>query len=123
MGRRPVALLQTYEPEHDPVGEAYAVAPGDVGLHFLLGGRGPRGADLWAAIGPLVVGFCFADPRVDRIVVEPDAANERAHARMRALGFEVAEGCAWGEGRAPRVPAARPRARPARPGGEGSGAG
>ncbi|MCO7271820.1 GNAT family N-acetyltransferase [Cellulosimicrobium cellulans] len=86
----PVALLQTYEPEHDPVGEAYPVRPGDVGAHLLLGARGPRGADLWGAVGPLMVAFCFADPRVDRVVVEPDAANARAHARMRALGFETA---------------------------------
>lgn len=86
----PVALLQTYEPGHDPVGEAYDVEPGDVGAHFLLGARGPRGADLWAGVGPLIVAFCLADPRVERIVVEPDAANERAHARMRALGFETA---------------------------------
>jgi RimJ/RimL family protein N-acetyltransferase len=93
----PVALLQTYEPEHDPVGEAYPARPGDAGAHFLLGARGPRGADLWGAVGPLLVGFCFADPRVDRLVVEPDAANERAHARIRALGFEVADRVRVGE--------------------------
>ncbi|MFF2266896.1 GNAT family N-acetyltransferase [Cellulosimicrobium cellulans] len=93
----PVALLQTYEPEHDPVGEAYPALPGDVGAHFLLGARGPRGADLWGAVGPLLVAFCFADPRVDRLVVEPDAANVRAHARIRALGFEVAERVRVGE--------------------------
>jgi RimJ/RimL family protein N-acetyltransferase len=93
----PVALLQTYEPEHDPVGEAYPVRPGDVGAHFLLGARGPRGTDLWGAVGPLLVAFCFADARVDRVVVEPDAANARAHARMRALGFEVADRVRVGE--------------------------
>src|SRR5690606_25029633 len=52
----PVALLQTYEPAHDPVADAYVVRPGDVGAHFLLGGRGPRGTRLWDALGPLVVG-------------------------------------------------------------------
>ena len=93
----PVALLQTYEPEHDPVGEAYPARPGDVGAHFLLGARGPRGTDLWGAVGPLLVAFCFADARVDRVVVEPDAANARAHARMRALGFEVADRVRVGE--------------------------
>jgi hypothetical protein len=87
----PVALLQTYEPEHDPVGETYPVQPGDVGVHFLLGGRGPRGTDLWAAVAPVLVAFCFAHPDARRIVVEPDVANERAHARMRALGFETGD--------------------------------
>lgn len=88
---RPVALLQTYEPEHDPVGACYDVLPGDVGVHFLLGGRGPRGTDLWAVLGAVLVEFLFADPAARRVVVEPDVANARAHARMRALGFEIGE--------------------------------
>ncbi|WP_264030513.1 GNAT family N-acetyltransferase [Cellulosimicrobium sp. SH8] len=107
----PVALLQTYEPEHDPVGEAYPARPGDAGAHFLLGARGPRGADLWGAVGPLLVGFCFADPRVDRLVVEPDAANELAHARIRALGFEVADRVRVGEKNAVLAFLTRERAR------------
>lgn len=88
---RPVALLQTYEPEHDPVGECYDVLPGDVGVHFFLGDRGPRGTDLWAVLAAVLAEFLFADPAARRVVVEPDVANVRAHARMRALGFELGE--------------------------------
>ena len=32
----PVALFQTYEPLHDPVGEAYPARAGDIGIHLLL---------------------------------------------------------------------------------------
>ncbi|MBD5787447.1 acetyltransferase [Cellulosimicrobium terreum] len=88
---QPVALLQTYEPEHDPVGTCYDVLAGDVGVHFFLGGRGPRGTDLWAVLGAVLAEFLFADPSVLRVVVEPDVANQRAHARMRALGFDIGE--------------------------------
>ena len=108
----PVALLQTYEPAHDPVADAYVVRPGDVGAHFLLGGRGPRGSRLWDALGPLVVGFCLDDPRADRVVVEPDTANDRAHARMRTLGFEVAEPVRVGDKDALLAFLTRERARP-----------
>ena len=31
----PVAIFQTYEPQHDPVGEAYAVQEGDLGVHLV----------------------------------------------------------------------------------------
>jgi len=93
----PVVLLQTYEPAHDPVGESYAVQPGDVGMHLFLGGRGPAGTDLWRVLGAVLVEFLFADPWVRRVVVEPDVANERAHARMRALGFETTEQVRVGE--------------------------
>ena len=93
----PVVLLQTYEPAHDPVGESYAVQPGDVGMHLFLGGRGPAGTDLWRVLGAVLVEFLFADPWVRRVVVEPDVGNQRAHARMHALGFETTEQVRVGE--------------------------
>ncbi|MCB7137482.1 GNAT family N-acetyltransferase [Cellulosimicrobium marinum] len=93
----PVVLLQTYEPAHDPVGEAYAVLPGDVGMHLFLGGRGPRGTHLWGVLGAVLVDFLFADERVRRVVVEPDVANALAHGRMRAMGFETTEPVRVGE--------------------------
>ena len=40
---RPVALLQTYWPEHDPVGDCYQVQPGDFGLHLLVAPTDTRG--------------------------------------------------------------------------------
>ncbi|WP_395244976.1 GNAT family N-acetyltransferase [Agromyces sp. MMS24-K17] len=83
----PIVLLQTYEPEHDPVGERYDVEPGDAGIHFFLGGRGAPTAGLMTRVFVALGGFLFADPAVRRIVVEPDVGNDRAVALMTRLGF------------------------------------
>ncbi|WP_341976331.1 GNAT family N-acetyltransferase [Microbacterium sp. LWO13-1.2] len=83
----PIVLLQTYEPEHDPLGEVYDVQPGDAGIHFLLGGRGERVPGYTARVGGVIAEFLFARPEVDRIVVEPDIRNERAIDRIRRSGF------------------------------------
>ncbi|WP_394553670.1 GNAT family N-acetyltransferase [Agromyces sp. MMS24-JH15] len=85
----PVALVQTYEPAHDPVGECYEVREGDVGLHFFLGGRGAPTAGLTTRVAIALGGFVFADPRARRVVVEPDLANGRAVALLERLGFAL----------------------------------
>ncbi|MEW1552124.1 GNAT family N-acetyltransferase [Streptomyces tsukubensis] len=89
----PVALFQTYEPAADPLGDCYEVRPGDVGVHLLIGPAaggvpdGERGftAGLMAAL----LGYVFDDPAARRIVVEPDARNEKAIGRMLSAGFEA----------------------------------
>ncbi|WP_407319000.1 GNAT family N-acetyltransferase [Isoptericola halotolerans] len=81
----PVALVQLYHPEDDPVATAYDVRPGDVGAHFF------KGADLdWRVVGTSLLAFAFACPAVRRIVVEPDVRNRAAIARTAAMGFELA---------------------------------
>lgn len=120
----PVALLQTYEPAEDPVGERYPVRPGDVGVHLLLGARGPAVAGFTTLLADVLFGFAFATPGADRVVVEPDVRNARALDRMRALGFEAADvvevhgktaqlafltRAAWSEGRAARAEVQRAR--------------
>ncbi|TDN91749.1 GNAT family N-acetyltransferase [Microbacterium sp. BK668] len=84
----PVALLQTCEPEHDPVGARYPVQAGDVGIHFLLGARGAPVASFTTRLAAAIAGFLFAPPAAQRIVVEPDRANDLAVDRMLRLGFE-----------------------------------
>lgn len=85
----PVVLLQTYEPENDPVGEVYDAKPGDAGIHLLIGDRGPRVAGFSTHVADLIAEFVFAHPDVDRIVIEPDVGNERAVARAVKSGFEL----------------------------------
>lgn len=86
----PVALLQTYDPGHDPVGECYPVRPGDVGLHLLVGSRGrsPVAGFTGHLVGYLV-DLLLGQPGARRLVVEPDVRNERALARMLRSGFEL----------------------------------
>jgi hypothetical protein len=85
----PVALLQTYEPEHDPVGEVYDVQPGDIGLHFLLGARGRPTPRFSTLLMGAILDALFDPPAVQRVVIEPDARNERAVARAVRQGFEL----------------------------------
>jgi penicillin amidase len=85
----PVVLLQTYEPENDPLGEVYDVEPGDVGLHFLLGDRGAPARGFTTRVGRLISDFLFSSPEAQRVVIEPDVGNERAVARARLMGFEL----------------------------------
>ncbi len=92
----PVVLVQAYHPEHDPVGTAYDVKPGDLGMHFFLGSRGPTArhgapADPWTVLGPAMAAFLFAGPGTRRLVGEPDAHNEKALSRMVAMGFTAGE--------------------------------
>lgn len=92
----PVVLLQAYHPEHDPIATAYDVQPGDLGLHFFLGSRGPvarHGSpdSPWTVLGPAMRAFLFAGPGTRRVVGEPDAKNERALRRMVTVGFTAGE--------------------------------
>jgi penicillin amidase len=84
----PVALLQTYDPAADPVGEAYEVQAGDIGVHLLVGPGTPRPGftgDLLTA----VLRFLLIHRGHPRLVVEPDARNAKAVDRFRRTGFTL----------------------------------
>ncbi|MEW2494616.1 GNAT family N-acetyltransferase [Streptomyces nodosus] len=85
----PVALLQTYEPEADRVGECYPVEPGDIGLHLLLAPAGPGGPRPgWtAALLTAFASYLLGGLGRRRIVVDPDERNEKAVARFLRQGF------------------------------------
>ncbi|WP_152360970.1 GNAT family N-acetyltransferase [Microlunatus speluncae] len=88
-GGVPVVLLQTYQPECDPVGECYPVEPGDVGVHFLLGARSRRIPGYTGRIAALVARFLFSRPGAQRIIGEPDIRNRPAVERLTRLGFQL----------------------------------
>ncbi|MET8460185.1 GNAT family N-acetyltransferase [Streptomyces parvulus] len=85
----PVALLQTYEPAGDRVGECYDVEPGDIGVHLLLAPPGREGARPgWtAALAAALLGYVLVGLDRTRIVVDPDIDNEKAVARFLRQGF------------------------------------
>ncbi|WP_432124746.1 GNAT family N-acetyltransferase [Streptomyces sp. C10-9-1] len=85
---RPVALFQTYEPAHDPVGDCYDVLPGDFGIHVLIGTpAGPARPGFTGALLGSFLAHLFEDPGRRRIVAEPDARNDRAVERFVRTGF------------------------------------
>ncbi|KAB1980259.1 GNAT family N-acetyltransferase [Streptomyces triticiradicis] len=85
----PVALLQTYEPTADRVGECYPVEPGDIGVHLLLAPVGPGGGRPgWTtALLSAVASYVLLGLDRDRVVVDPDVRNEKAIARFHRQGF------------------------------------
>ncbi|MFG2680730.1 GNAT family N-acetyltransferase [Streptomyces sp. NPDC048392] len=85
----PVALLQTYDPGADRVGECYAVEPGDIGVHLLLAPAGPEGARPgWtAALSDALMAYVLLGLDRTRLVVDPDVDNEKAIARFLKQGF------------------------------------
>lgn len=85
----PVALFQDYLPTAEEVGEHYDVLPGDLGVHFMLAEATTARPGFTAAVVGFLMERVFADPAVQRLVVEPDARNEKAVALVRRLGFEL----------------------------------
>ncbi|UCA48387.1 GNAT family N-acetyltransferase [Streptomyces sp. WA6-1-16] len=87
----PAALFQTYEPDADPVGECYDVQPGDFGVHLLIAPAEGEGAvkGYTETLLTAFIAYVFSDPAHVRVVVEPDARNEKAIARMARIGFEL----------------------------------
>ncbi|MDQ6523759.1 GNAT family N-acetyltransferase [Nocardioides sp. LHD-245] len=90
---RPVFLAETYDPAHSPLAGLPEVGDGDLGMHLLVAppaGSPVRG--LTTTVFDAVMAHCFADPAVRRVVVDPDARNERIRAKNVAAGFvEVRE--------------------------------
>ncbi|MER7621257.1 GNAT family N-acetyltransferase [Streptomyces sp. NPDC126503] len=82
----PVCLFQTYDPAADRVSECYEVRPGDIGVHLLVAPGTTREPGFTGRLLTALVDFCLKDHT--RIVIEPDAANEKAIARMVRAGFE-----------------------------------
>ncbi|MFI8188343.1 GNAT family N-acetyltransferase [Streptomyces sp. NPDC085946] len=83
------ALLQTYEPDADRVGECYPVEPGDIGVHLLLAPPDPQGARPgWTSrLLAAVTAYVLAGLDRRRIVVDPDVRNDKAIARFLRQGF------------------------------------
>ncbi|MDI6103187.1 GNAT family N-acetyltransferase [Actinoplanes sp. NEAU-A12] len=84
----PLFLAETYDPAHSELASHYDVRPGDIGMHVLVApptGR-PR-SGVTSAVMRAVMDFCFADPRIERVVVEPDVRNEAIARKNAEVGF------------------------------------
>lgn len=84
---RPVAIFQTYEPRHDPVGETYDVQDGDLGCHLFVGPADVPEPGFTGHLMAYLVGVVMADPAVQRIVAEPDVRNAASIARAERTGL------------------------------------
>lgn len=85
----PVALFQDYLPTAEEVGDHFDVRPGDLGVHVMLAPASTAQPGFTGAVVSFLLASVFADPGVQRVVVEPDARNDKAVALVGRLGFEL----------------------------------
>lgn len=84
----PAFLVEVYDPAAEAVGGHYRVEPGDAGLHILIAPpTEPVHGFTWAVFA-LTVDALFAQPAIDRLVVEPDVDNAGIHGLNQRAGFD-----------------------------------
>jgi siderophore synthetase component/RimJ/RimL family protein N-acetyltransferase len=83
----PLFLAETYDPAHSELAAHYDVAPGDLGMHVLVAPPTVARSGVTSAVMRAVLDFCFADPRVERVVVEPDVGNAAIARKNAEVGF------------------------------------
>ncbi|MEX0729405.1 MAG: GNAT family N-acetyltransferase [Aquisalimonadaceae bacterium] len=80
-------LMEKYHALDEPIANCYEARSGDYGMHILV--APPRHhipGFTWHAF-TTVMAFMFSDPRVERVVVEPDVRNDKIHALNNRAGF------------------------------------
>ncbi|MFH8754643.1 GNAT family N-acetyltransferase [Streptomyces atroolivaceus] len=85
----PAFLMERYDPTEVELKGLYEAEPGDVGMHFLVAPPETPVHGFTRAVITVVMETLFADPRVRRVVVEPDVSNTAVHDLNKAVGFEV----------------------------------
>jgi siderophore synthetase component len=86
----PLFLAETYDPAHSELAAHYDVRRGDIGMHVLVAPPTRKRAGVTSAVMRAVMDFCFADSRIERVVVEPDVRNAAIQRKNAEVGF-VAE--------------------------------
>ncbi|MGM3388761.1 acetyltransferase [Stutzerimonas stutzeri] len=84
---RPAFVMECYDPRRDPLGDCYPVQPGDIGMHFFVGPAQQPIRHYTRDVLRTVMAFLFDALGAERVVVEPDARNERVHRLNRLVGF------------------------------------
>lgn len=82
-----VFLVELYDPQRDLLRYYYAQQQGDLGMHILLAPAAVPLRHFSRTVFICVMEFLFSLPQVQRIVVEPDARNEKIHRLNRMAGF------------------------------------
>lgn len=83
----PAFLMEKYDPRFVELVGLYDPEPGDIGMHFLVAPTDRPVHGFTRAVITAVMDELFADPRIRRVVVEPDVGNKAVHALNAAVGF------------------------------------
>jgi RimJ/RimL family protein N-acetyltransferase len=86
----PLAYVEIYRCPRDVVGLQYDADPYDLGLHLAIGERDRTGRGLGRELVRAVAeGLAAADPRVRRVLADPDERHEMARRMFAAAGFRL----------------------------------
>ncbi len=85
----PAFLVERYDPARVELVGLHDAEPGDVGMHFLCAPAEAPVHGFTTAVITTVMAWLFADPTIQRVVVEPDVRNTAVHALNAAVGFQV----------------------------------
>ncbi|MEM6532142.1 MAG: GNAT family N-acetyltransferase [Myxococcota bacterium] len=80
-------LIETYHPSLAPFAGHYDAAASDRGMHVLVAPPDRPIRGFTRAVFCTVMDFLFDDAQVRRVVVEPDARNDKIRALNRFAGF------------------------------------
>lgn len=84
----PMSYWELYWADLDPLAAHYPSRAYDGGIHLLFGPSNSRGRGLGAVLLADVAGRVLGvDPRVSRVVAEPDVRNERSVRAFERAGF------------------------------------
>lgn len=83
----PAFLMERYDPTQSPLHGLYDAETGDIGMHLLVSPPYRPRPGFTTAVMSAVLASLFADPTVERVVVEPDATNHKIHVLNARLGF------------------------------------
>lgn len=85
---QPIFLMEQYKASEDLIGKYYDAQPNDYGMHILVGPPQKRISNFTWHIFSTIMDYFFSLAFVDRVVVEPDANNEKIHVLNKKAGFQ-----------------------------------
>lgn len=84
----PAFYAETYDPSRVLLTDVHDALPGDLGMHVLISPPvGEPRHGLTDAVFAAVMGWCFDELGAQRVVVEPDAGNDRIRRKNVRAGF------------------------------------
>lgn len=84
---RPIFLMERYKASEDIIAKYYNAKLNDYGMHILVAPAEKRISGFTWRVFSTVMEYFFSLPYVERVVVEPDANNEKIHKLNKKAGF------------------------------------
>ncbi|MEH0152842.1 GNAT family N-acetyltransferase [Limibacter armeniacum] len=81
-------LVEFYHASEDRVAAHFDAKEGDYGFHILIGPPDQPQPQFTWHVFRTIMDFLFANPEVDRLVVEPDINNDKIHKLNKRAGFQ-----------------------------------